>query len=106
MVPLLIQATGHGNRQMCGVKHGFPIRHRQRQKIHHGYQAGNLAQAVVPGGKKAGTYVGRVLARASGSFDLVTKTGRIAGISSRYCKPIHRNDGYTYAKGERLARAS
>jgi hypothetical protein len=100
---LLIKATGHGNRQMCGVKDGFPIRHRKRQKVHHGYQTGDLARAVVPAGKKAGTYVGRVLTRATGSFDVVTKTGRIEGISHRYCKPIHRNDGYTYVKGERHA---
>ena len=103
VVPLLIKATGHGNRQMCGVKDGFPIRHRKRQKVHHGYQTGDLARAVVPAGKKAGTYVGRVLTRATGSFDVVTKTGRIEGISHRYCKPIHRNDGYSYAKGERHA---
>ena len=102
IVPLLIQATGHGNRQMCGVKKGFPIRHRKRQKVHHGYQTGDLARAVVPAGKKAGTYVGRVLTRASGSFDLATKTGRVEGISYRYCQPLHRNDGYTYAKGVRL----
>jgi 5-methylcytosine-specific restriction endonuclease McrA len=103
VVPLLIKATGHGNRQMCGVKDGFPMRHRKRQKVHHGYQTGDLVRAVVPAGKKAGTYVGRVLTRASGSFDVVTKAGRIEGISHRYCQPIRRNDGYTYAKGERHA---
>ncbi len=106
IIPLLIQATGHGSRQMCGVRRGFPIRHRRRQKVHHGYQTGDLARAVVPAGKKAGTYVGRVLARATGSFDVVTKTGRITGVSYRYCKPVHRNDGYSYAKGERLAITS
>jgi len=103
VMPLLIKATGHGNRQMCGVRDGFPIRHRKRQKVHHGYQTGDLVRAVVPAGKKAGTHVGRVLARATGSFDVVTKTGRIEGISHRYCKPIHRNDGYSYARGERHA---
>jgi hypothetical protein len=91
---------------MCGVKHGFPIRHRTRQKVHHGYQTGDLARVVVPAGKKAGTYVCRVLARASGSFDLITTAGRIEGISHRYCQPIHRNDGYSYAKGVPLLIAS
>jgi len=61
---------------------------------------------VIPAGKKAGTYVGRVLARATGSFDLVTQTGRIEGISHRYCKPLHRNDGYSYQKGEPVVLAS
>jgi hypothetical protein len=104
--PLLIKASGHGKRQMCGVKNGFPIRHRKRQKVHHGYQTGDLARVVVPAGKKAGTYTGRVLARATGSFDLITKAGRIEGISYRHCQPIHRNDGYSYAKGVPLAIAS
>jgi len=107
VVPLAIKATGHGNRQMCGVnKAGFPIRHRKRQKVHRGYQTGDLVRAVIPSGKKAGTYVGRVLARATGSFDLVTKTGRIEGISHRYCKPLHRNDGYSYQKGEPVVLSS
>jgi 5-methylcytosine-specific restriction endonuclease McrA len=100
VVPVLIEATGHGNRQMCGVnEHGFPIRHRQRNKVHFGYQTGDLVRAVVPTGARAGTHVGRVLARASGSFDLVTTAGRQAGISYRYCRPIHRNDGYSYQQG-------
>jgi len=107
VAPLLIEATGHGNRQMCGVDaHGFPIRHRRRHKVHFGYQTGDLVQAVVPKGARAGTHVGRVLARASGSFDLVTKAGRQAGISYRYCRPIHRNDGYSYRKGTQHATSA
>src|SRR5438270_1914917 len=106
VVPLLIRATGHGNRQMCGVKDGFPIRHRKQQKVHHGYQTGDLARAVVPTGKKAGTYVGRVLARATGYFDLITKAGRIEGVSARYCRPLHRNDGYSYQQRASLRSLS
>lgn len=102
IVPLSIEATGHGNRQMCGVdKHGFPIRHRTRQKMHYGYQTGDLVRAVVPAGlKTAGTHRGRVLARATGSFDITTRQGRVAGVSYRYCRPIHQSDGYSYTKGE------
>ncbi|MBV9228328.1 MAG: HNH endonuclease, partial [Chloroflexi bacterium] len=98
VVPLLIAASGHGNRQMCGVeKHGFPIRHRQRQKVHYGYQTGDLVRAVVPAKLKcAGTHVGRVLARARGSFDIRTSQGRITDVPHRYCCPLHRNDGYSY----------
>jgi 5-methylcytosine-specific restriction endonuclease McrA len=107
VVPLTIKASGHGKRQMCGVNEaGFPIRHRKRQKVHRGYQTGDLVRAVIPAGKKAGTYVGRVLARATGSFDLVMKTGRIEGISHRYCNPLHRNDGYSYQQGEAVVLAS
>ena len=107
VVPLLITATGHGNRQMCGVNaHGFPIRHRQRIKLHFGYQSGDQVRAVVLKGARAGTHVGRVLARASGSFDLVTTAGRQAGISYKYCYPIHRNDGYSYQQGVRHVASS
>jgi 5-methylcytosine-specific restriction endonuclease McrA len=103
IVPLLIQANGHGNRQMCGTDaHGFPIRHRTRQKVHYGYQTGDMVRAVVPAKlKTAGTYQGRVLARASGSFDRGTQQGRVAGVSYRYCRPVHHSDGYSYETGVR-----
>lgn len=95
--PLRIVATGHGTRQMCGTNaSGFPIRHRHRVKKHHGVQTGDLVRAVVPSGKRAGTHVGRVLVRASGSFDIRTAAGRQAGISFRWCRVLHRSDGYHY----------
>lgn len=95
--PLSIMATGHGNRQMAGLnRFGFPIRHRSRQKQHYGFQTGDMVRAVVPMGKRAGVHAGRVLVRASGSFDIQTATGRQAGIHQRFCRPIHRNDGYAY----------
>lgn len=100
--PLLIQATGHGNRQMCGTnRYGFPVRHRHRQNIHAGYQTGDLVRAVVPPPlKTAGTHHGRVLVRASGSFDIMTGPGkRVAGVNARYCQRIHRRDGYSYSWG-------
>lgn len=96
--PLLIAAKGHGTRQMCGTdKFGFPTRHRTRVQIHKGFQTGDIVAATVASGKKIGSYVGRVLCRASGSFDIATASGRVAGISHKYCKPIHRKDGYAYA---------
>jgi 5-methylcytosine-specific restriction endonuclease McrA len=94
---LLITAKGHGRRQMCGTNAaGFPIRHKPRQKRFFGFQTGDLVQAVVPAGKRAGTHVGRVLCRATGRFDITTATGRQAGISYRYCRLIQRADGYSY----------
>ena len=101
VVPLFIEASGYGNRQMCGVdKHGFPYRQRQRKKVHHGYQTGDMIRAVVKAGLKTeGTHIGRVLVRTTGSFDIVTKQGRIAGVGYRSCRPIHRNDGYSYQRG-------
>jgi len=96
--PLLIKATGHGTRQMCGTnKYGFPVRHRSRTQVHKGFQTGDIVKAVVTTGKKVGTYIGRVLCRASGSFDISTKTERVSGISHKYCTHIHKKDGYNYA---------
>lgn len=95
--PLIIKATGHGNRQMCGTNaFGFPIRHRSNIKKHFGFQTGDIVKAVVTKGKKVGSYVGRILCRATGSFDITTTTGRVAGISHKYCSFIHRSDGYGY----------
>jgi 5-methylcytosine-specific restriction endonuclease McrA len=95
--PLIIKATGYGNRQMCGTNaFGFPIRHRSNTKKHFGFQTGDIVEAVVTKGKKIGSYVGRVLCRATGSFDITTVTGRVAGINHKYCSFIHRSDGYSY----------
>lgn len=98
--PFLIAAVGSGTRQMCGTdKHGFPIRHRQRRKRYFGFQTGDFVRAMVPKGKYAGIHTGRVLVRASGSFDIRMKHGKVQGISHRFCQAIHRTDGYSYEIG-------
>ncbi|UKP00571.1 RNA-guided endonuclease IscB [Nostoc sp. UHCC 0870] len=95
--PLLITANGHGTRQMAGTdKFGFPNRHRTNKQIHYGFSTGDIVKAVVTNGKKVGEYLGRVLCRATGSFDIATKIGRISGISHKYCSAIHKKDGYSY----------
>ena len=105
VVPLGIIATGHGTRQMCGTdRTGFPIRHRSRQTRHFGFATGDLVRAIVPSGlKTAGWHLGRVLVRASGSFDLATAAGRVPGISYRYCQAVACGDGYAYRKRRRGA---
>jgi 5-methylcytosine-specific restriction endonuclease McrA len=95
--PLLITANGHGTRQMAGTdKFGFPTRHRTNKQIHYGFSTGDIVKAVVTNGKKVGEYLGRVLCRATGSFDIATKKGRISGISHKYCSTTHKKDGYSY----------
>jgi 5-methylcytosine-specific restriction endonuclease McrA len=95
--PLLITSNGHGTRQMCGTdKFGFPSRHRTNKQIHFGFSTGDIIKSVVTSGKKVGVYVGRVLCRATGSFDIATNKGRISGISHKYCSAIHKKDGYSY----------
>ncbi len=103
VVPLLITATGHGSRQKCNVNEiGFPCSKPKGAKKINGFQTGDMVRAVVTTGTKQGVYMGRVLVRASGSFDIRTNQGRVQGISHRFCTPVHRCDGYSYQKGAEL----
>jgi 5-methylcytosine-specific restriction endonuclease McrA len=98
--PLAIRATGHGTRQMCRMdKFGFPRTSAKRVRRAHGFRTGDLVRAVVPSGKKAGTHVGRVAVRASGSFDIKTPRGVVQGIGWKHCRLLHRADGYAYTEG-------
>jgi hypothetical protein len=62
-----------------------------------GFQTGDVVKAVVPAGKKAGVYVGRVSVRTSGSFDITTENGKVQGISYRHCRLLQHMDGYQYS---------
>ena len=103
--PLMIKATGYGHRRMCNItKFGFPqvnkkgeFAIRSRTKIVHGFQTGDIVKAIVPKGKNIGTHVGRVTVRATGQFDISTSLQKLQIINWKYCKPIHRQDGYSYA---------
>lgn len=77
-----------------------------RRKQAHGFQTGDLVKAIVPNGKKVGSYTGRVAIRVTGSFNVQTQNGVVQGVSHRYCRLIQRADGYGYQsiaqpKGER-----
>ena len=99
--PLLIQATGRQSRQMCRVnKYGFPRTKAKQSRLVEGFQTGDIIKAIIPEGKKAGTYIGRVAVRSSGFFNIKTKTETVQGVNYKYCQPIHQSDGYTYTKGE------
>lgn len=95
---LQVRCTGRGSYQRTRVdKYGFPRGYLTRQKRIHGFATGDMVEAVVPSGKKAGTYRGRVAVRASGSFNIQTPKGVIQGISWRRCRLLSFNDGYGYA---------
>jgi 5-methylcytosine-specific restriction endonuclease McrA len=95
--PLLIKACGHGCRQMCRMdKYGFVRTSPKESKFVKGFQTGDLVKAIVTSGKKVGTYTGRVAVRATGSFNITTAKGTVQGISYKYCKAVHRMDGYSY----------
>ncbi len=97
VVPLQITATGHGNWQMCRMdRYGFPRTAPKRHKCVQGFQTGDLLRAVVNDGKKAGTYLGKVAVRTSGSFNIATSHGTAQGINHRFCRLIARADGYSY----------
>jgi hypothetical protein len=95
--PLQITATGHGSRQMCLMnRFGFPRTRPKAAKRVRGFQTGDLVQASVPSGTKAGTYVGRVAVRTRGVFNIMTPHGTITDIHHRWCRLLARSDGYTY----------
>jgi hypothetical protein len=94
---LTVRATGRGSYQRTRLnRFGFPRGYLLRQKRVKGFQTGDLVQAQVPTGKKAGTYQGRVAIRATGSFNIQTREGVVQGISHRHCRLLQRADGYGY----------
>ena len=91
--PLQIKAMGRGSRQMCQVdKYGFPRTKPKQFKRVKGFQTGDIVKATAPKGKKAGVHTGRVAVRTKGSF----RVGSVDGINWKYCKLLHRMDGYGY----------
>ena len=100
LMPLLITARGHGCRQVCRMDtYGFPRTGPKQASVVKGFQTGDMVKAVVPSGKKQGTYWGRVAVRRTGSFNITTRQGTIQGISHRFCRVLQHNDGYSYLKG-------
>lgn len=98
--PLLIKSCGHGSRQMCRMdKYGFVRTGPKEAKSIKGYQTGDIVKAIVTKGSKAGTYVGRVAVRTTGSFNITTAKGTTQGISFKYCRAIQHLDGYSYRIG-------
>ena len=94
---LVIKATGRGSYQRTRLtKHGFPRGYLTRSKSVFGFQTGDLVRAVVTKGKIAGTYLGRVAIRASGSFNIQSGGGLVQGIHHRFCSLVQRADGYGY----------
>ena len=92
-----VKATGHGSRQMCRMdRFGFPRTSAKAARKVKGFRTGDMVQSVVPSGKKAGTHIGKVAVRASGSFNVSTTVGVVQGISHKHCSMLHKADGYSY----------
>ncbi|MEE4364941.1 MAG: hypothetical protein V2J08_13475 [Desulfotignum sp.] len=93
----LTKAMGRGSYQRSRVdKYGFPRGTLMAQKTVKGFATGDMVKAIVPAGKKKGTYFGRVAVRKSGSFNIQTNTETVQGISWKYCKIISRQNGYNF----------
>jgi 5-methylcytosine-specific restriction endonuclease McrA len=88
-----IKACGRGSYKRTNTDaSGFPRAYLTRQKKAFGFQTGDIVSAIVPKGKRAGKYFGRVSVRARGSF----KIGNVNDISHKHCRVIQRTDGYAY----------
>lgn len=100
--PWIIEATGRQTRQMVNMDaFGFPRGRPKRPSRVQGFKTGDLVRAVVTKGKKIGTYQGRVAIKSDGYFKITGRPfGMVEGIHARYCRPLHRNDGYRYATGK------
>lgn len=64
-------------------------------RTHHGYSTGDLVRAVVPRGKWAGSWVGRIAVRTTGQHRITALTCRF-DVSHRNLRLLRRADGYTY----------
>lgn len=93
---LVAKATGRGSyARTTPDGYGFPRLRRARAKRHFGYVTGDLVRAVIPSGKWAGTWTGRIAVRSRGQHSLGTSTGRI-NVSHRNLRLLQRADGYGY----------
>ena len=102
MMPLAISAQRWQRRQMClmnGI--GFPRTKAKGASRAYGFKTGDRVKAVVPTGKPRGTHVGKVAIKASGAFTITTRQRTVPDVPYRYCRRVHRADGYAYEKGER-----
>jgi len=102
--PWLISSTGWQRRQMTLVdRYGFPrTKAKQRSRIL-GFRTGDVVRAQVLQGSKAGSYLGRVAVRASGSFNITTEQGTVQGIGHCWCRLLQHRDGYQYQQGKETA---
>ena len=94
---LTVNAMGRGGYQRTLTnKFGLPRAYRLRTKRIHGFATGDMVRADVPKGARIGIYVGRVVIRAKGYFDIQTLNRRVQGIKHTYCRLTQRGDGYGY----------
>lgn len=96
-IVLRITAVGRGSRQMCLVdKHGFPRTSSKSAKRVYGFQTGDMVRLMKVTGKHQGVYIGKVVVRTRGDFD-ITAEGRKKITANWKCFTLlQRFDGYAY----------
>ena len=92
----ITKAVGRGTRfrgriNKCGI---ITIKLPKGPKRRFGFQNGDIVKAVSPHGKYAGTHVGRVMTRSSGSFDIRKSDGTLVTVNQRYCIILQRDNGF------------
>ena len=97
------KATGRGTRfrgktNKCGI---ITKKLGPRAKAVNGFMNGDTVVADVPHKegkpyKYEGHYVGRVMTRASGSFDIRTKEGTLITANYKFLRKVQNTDGYQY----------
>ena len=94
---LVISAKGRGSRQMCHMdSFGFPRTSAKASKSVKGFQTGDIVKAIVPSGSKQGEYLGRIVVRSRGYFNIETKSSLSLDIGYKFCRLLQHNDGYSY----------
>ena len=64
-----------------------------------GFQTGDIVVADVPLTSKykyKGRFVGRVMVRKTGSFDIRTLDGALVTVKAEFCKLLQNNSGYSF----------
>jgi 5-methylcytosine-specific restriction endonuclease McrA len=98
---LVATCTGRGTYTRTRPdRYGFPRLRLPRQKRIHGFATGDFAKAVIPAGKKRGTYTGRVSVRISGNFNIATGQRIVQGLRHKHFRLLQRADGYSYTRKE------
>ena len=95
---LYMEAMGRGTRfrgkiNKCGI---IIQKLGPRAKRIFGFMNGDIVSADVPKDKHVGHHVGRVMTRASGSFDIRKNDGNLATANYKYCRLLQYSDGYKY----------
>ena len=95
---LVVKATGRGTyARTTPDRYGFPrLSPPTDQTRTTASRPATWSAPPSPNGKKTGVHIGRVLVRSSGSFDITTRHGRVAGINHRHVRLLQRADGYGY----------